>query len=164
MVTKEPKLAIAVSSADCGPLLFADVKAGVIGAAHAGWKGALTGVIEATLDAMETLGAARADIAVALGPMISKAAYEVGPEFEARFAAADPVNAAFFTPSEREGHFMFDLPGYIAARAKGAGVGSFEDLGRCTYGDERLFYSYRRMTHRGEQDYGRHLSAIALTG
>ena len=162
MVTRRPGLAIAVSSADCGPLLFADEEARVIGAAHAGWKGALTGVIEATVAAMEGQGAKRARIRAALGPMISRAAYEVGPEFKARFLEADATNAKFFTPSPRDGHTMFDLPAFIGERLRQAGIGGVDDLARCTYGDEALFFSYRRMTHRGETDYGRHLSAIAL--
>ncbi|MBV8961944.1 MAG: peptidoglycan editing factor PgeF [Hyphomicrobiales bacterium] len=162
LVTRRPRLAIAVSSADCGPLLFADEEARVVGAAHAGWKGALTGVIEATIAAMEGEGAERRRIHAALGPMISRAAYEVGPEFKMRFLEANAENARFFTPSPQEGHAMFDLPAYIAARLEEAGIGSVDDLDRCTYGEEALFFSYRRMTHRGETDYGRHLSAIAI--
>lgn len=163
-VTRTPGIALAVSSADCGPLLFADAEAGVIGAAHAGWRGAFTGVIEAVLDAMERLGARRGRVTAVLGPTISGAAYEVGPEFLARFLAADAGNARFFTPSGKEGHAMFDLPAFIAARFAAAGVGRFVDLGLCTYGDERRFFSYRRATHRGEPDYGRLISAIGLTG
>jgi YfiH family protein len=162
LVTRMPLLAIAVSSADCGPILFADGEARVIGAAHAGWKGALTGVLEATVAAMESQGAVRARIRAAIGPMISRAAYEVGPEFQARFLEADPANLDFFTPSERQGHSMFDLPAYIASRLAQSGIATIDDLCRCTYGDEALFFSYRRMTHRRETDYGRHLSAIAL--
>jgi polyphenol oxidase len=163
MVTRRPGLAIAVSSADCGPLLFADEEARVIGAAHAGWKGALAGVIEATIAAMEGQGAGRARMHVALGPMISRAAYEVGPEFKARFLEADAAHEKFFTPSPRDGRSMFDLPAFIGERLRQAGIGNIDDLGRCTHGEEALFFSYRRMTHRGETDYGRHLSAIALT-
>jgi YfiH family protein len=163
LVTRTPGLAIGVSTADCGPLLFADAQAGVIGAAHAGWRGALGGVIEATLDAMESLGAERKHITVALGPTIAQANYEVGPEFVARFLAADADNARFFAPSNRAGHAMFDLPGYIAARAQAAGVGDFEDLGLCTYAEPERFFSYRRMTRLGEPDYGRHINAIALS-
>jgi YfiH family protein len=162
LVTRMPGLAIAVSSADCGPILFADAEAKVVAAAHAGWKGALTGVIEATIVAMESEGAKRTRIKAALGPMISHSAYEVGPEFELRFREADEGSAEFFAPSEREMHFMFDLPGYIGKRLAAAGVAAVDDLRRCTYGEESLFYSYRRMTHRREADYGRHLSAIAL--
>ena len=162
IVTRTPGLAIGVSTADCGPLLFADAEAGVVGAAHAGWRGALTGVVEATVAAMQELGAKRARIAAALGPTIRQPNYEVGPEFVERFLAADPTNARFFAPSEREGHAMFDLPAYIAERVQRAGIDNFEDLGLCTYADPERFYSYRRMTRLGEADYGRHINAIAL--
>jgi YfiH family protein len=162
LVTRRVSLAIAVSTADCGPVLFADAKAGVIGAAHAGWKGALAGVIESTVSAMEKLGARRADISAALGPMISQANYEVGAEFVARFIDADEDNPRFFQRSSIGRLALFDLPGYIAARCRAAGIGGFEDIRRCTYADEELFYSYRRTTHRHESDYGRHLSVIAL--
>ena len=162
LVTRTPGLAVGVSTADCGPLLFADAQAGVIGAAHAGWRGAFGGVIEATLDAMESLGADRRHIAVALGPTIGQANYEVGPEFVARFLDADEANARFFEPSDRAGHAMFDLPGYIASRVEAAGAGSFENLGLCTYAEPERFYSYRRKTLLGEPDYGRHVNAIAL--
>jgi YfiH family protein len=162
VVTRTPGLAIGVSTADCGPLLFADSKAGVIGAAHAGWRGAFTGVIEATLAAMEKLGADRSRIAVALGPTIRQPNYEVGPEFVERFLAADADNARFFAESDRSGHAMFDLTGYIADRLQRAGVVNFEDLGFCTYAEPDRFYSYRRTTQRGEPDYGRHINAIAL--
>ena len=164
VITRTPGLAIGVSTADCGPLLFADEKAGVIGAAHAGWRGAFTGVIEATVVAMETLGADRARISVALGPTIRQANYEVGPEFVERFLAANVDNARFFGQSQRDGHAMFDLTGYIADRVARAGIASFEDLGLCTYAEPERFYSYRRTTQRGEPDYGRHVNAIALAG
>jgi len=163
MVTREKNLALAISTADCGPVLFADAKAGVIGAAHAGWKGALAGVLEATLAAMEALGARRGDITAVLGPMISAAAYEVGPEFVARFVGADAANLRFFGPSISAGHAMFDLPAYIGARLIEAGVGHFEDMALCTYADEDRFFSYRRVTHRREPDYGRLQHVIALT-
>ena len=162
VVTRTPRLAIGVSTADCGPLLFADAEAGVIGAAHAGWRGALTGVIEATVAAMERLGADRARIAAALGPTISQANYEVGPEFVARFTAADADNTRFFAASPHAGHAMFDLTGYIATCVQRAGIVKFEDLGLCTYADPERFYSFRRSTHRREPDYGRHINAIAL--
>jgi len=162
IVTRVPGLAIGVATADCGPVLFADAEAGVVGAAHAGWKGAFTGVLEATLAAMVSLGAERRRIAAALGPMIRQPNYEVGPEFLARFLDADAGNARFFAPSAREGHALFDLAGYIAHRLAGAGVGSVDDLGACTYADPQSFFSYRRATHRGETDYGRHINAIAL--
>ncbi len=162
IVTRTPALAIGISTADCGPLLFADAKARVIGAAHAGWRGAFTGVIEATLKAMENLGADRRRIAAALGPTISQPNYEVGPEFAAQFEKDDAANARFFAPSQRAGHSLFDLPGYIAARLKHAGLSHFEDLGLCTYAGEERFFSYRRTTHRAEPDYGRHVNTIAL--
>jgi hypothetical protein len=163
VVTRVPGLAVGVTTADCGPLLLADRDAGVIGAAHAGWRGALTGVAEAVVDAMEQLGADRRRIVVALGPMIRQPNYEVGPDFVARFAADDPGSDRFFVPAARDGHAMFDLAGYITARLQRAEVGRIEDLGHCTYGDPARFFSYRRSTHRAEADYGRHISAIALS-
>ena len=162
MVTRVAGIALGISTADCGPVLFADGEARVIGAAHAGWKGALGGVIEATLAAMERLGAERRRIAVALGPMIRQASYEVGPEFVGRFHAADAGNARFFAPSRREGHSLFNLSGYIASRLDRAGIERIEDIGLCTYADAR-FFSYRRSVHRAEPDYGRHINAIALS-
>jgi YfiH family protein len=164
IVTRTPGLAVGVSTADCGPLLFADSQAGVVGAAHAGWRGALTGVVETTIAAMEELGADRGRIVAALGPTIGQQNYEVGPEFVARFLAADAANARFFTDSIRTGHAIFDLTGYIAERVARTGIANFEDLGLCTYGDPQRFYSYRRMTRLGEPDYGRHVNAIALAG
>ncbi|WP_374546314.1 peptidoglycan editing factor PgeF [Rhodoblastus sp.] len=162
LVTATPGLALGVTGADCGVLLFADETAGVIGAAHSGWKGALTGMVEALVAAMEALGARKANIAAALGPTIAQASYEVGPEFFARFEAEDAGFARFFAPSDKKGHYLFDLPDFIAMRAERAGVGRFESLGLDTYADEDRFYSYRRMTHRGEPDYGRLVAAIAL--
>ena len=142
--------------------LYADAAAGVIGASHSGWRGALDGVLEATLDAMGTLGAERGRIVAVLGPTIGAASYEVGPEFVARFAAVDAASAAFFTEAPREGHGMFDLPGYIGHRLRAAGVGHFVSLDLDTYADEGRFFSYRRATHRREPDYGRLVSAIVL--
>jgi len=162
IVTRIPRLAIGVSTADCGPILFADSEAGVVGAAHAGWRGALTGVIEAAIAAMERLGADRDRISAALGPTIRQPNYEVGPEFVDRFLAADPGNSRFFTPSQRTGHAMFDLASYIAERVRNAGIVQFEDLGLCTYAEPERFFSYRRTTRRGEPDYGRHINAIAI--
>jgi YfiH family protein len=162
VVTRVPGLAIGVSTADCGPLLFADAQAGVIGAAHAGWRGAATGVLEATIAAMERCGADRTRMVAALGPTIRQPNYEVGPEFVTRFTADDDANARFFEPSPRPNHALFDLPGYIAARLARAGVARVEDVGHCTYGDPTRFFSYRRSTHRQERDYGRHINAIAL--
>ena len=163
VVTATPGLALGVTGADCGMLLFAEPKARVIGAAHAGWKGALVGVVEATVAAMERLGARRADIAAALGPCIAQASYEVGPEFVAAYAEAGEDTRRFFVPSRKAGHSMFDLKAYIAERVARAGVGRFEDLGLDTYAEGELFFSYRRTTHRKEPDYGRLVSAIALT-
>lgn len=163
MVTCAPGLALGVSSADCGPVLLADAEAGLVGAAHAGWKGAFTGILDSAIEAMERLGAKRARITAVLGPTIGPAAYEVGPEFVTRFRDADSANARFFSPSNTPGHAFFDLPAYIGTRLERAGIGRFADLGLCTYGDEDRFFSYRRATHRGEPDYGRLISAIALT-
>jgi hypothetical protein len=162
IVTKRRALALGVSTADCGPVLLADAQARVIGAAHAGWRGALAGVVDRTLDAMETLGARRARIVAALGPMIRQANYEVGPELVAAFRAADAGNDRFFAPAAREGHAQFDLAGYIVARLRAGGVAQIEDLALCTYAEPDRFFSYRRSVHRGEPDYGRHINAIAL--
>lgn len=162
LVTARPDIAIGVSTADCGPVLFADPQARVIGAAHAGWKGALSGVLESTLAAMEQQGAARARIRAALGPMIRQPSYEVGAEFVARFTAADPDYARYFVAAPREGHSLFDLPGFIRRRLILAGLTAIDDLGHCTYAEEARFFSYRRSVHRQEADYGRHIHAIAL--
>jgi YfiH family protein len=162
IVTRTPGLAIGVTTADCGPILFADAQARVIGAAHAGWRGAFTGVIEAAIAALERCGAERGRIVAALGPMIRQKSYEVGPEFVARFEAADAHNARFFAPSARTGHAQFDLAGYIAARLAHNGITRIEDLGRCTHAEPQEFFSYRGSTLRGEADYGRHVNAIAL--
>jgi YfiH family protein len=162
VVTARAGVAVGVATADCGPILFADAEARVVGAAHAGWQGAFGGVIAATVAAMEGLGARRERMVAVLGPTISAAAYEVGPEFVARFVAVDPDWARFFTASPKAGHAMFDLPGFIALRLAEAGVRRRGDLGLCTYADEARFFSYRRTTHRREPDYGRLVSAIAL--
>lgn len=164
IVTRASGLAIAVSTADCGPILFADARAGVIGAAHAGWRGALSGVAEATITAMEQCGADRSRIVAALGPMIRQQNYEVGPELVAQFTADHSSNARFFRNAPRAGHSLFDLAGYIAARLAQAGIDRVDDLGRCTYAEPETFFSYRRSVHSGERDYGRHLNAIALAG
>lgn len=163
VVTATPGLAVAVLTADCGPVLFADPKAGLVGAAHSGWKGALGDILEATVKAMESCGAHRADIRAVLGPAITRENYEVGVDLAETFAAADRRFTRFFSPGRTPDKRQFDLPGLILARLEAAGVeASF--VGRCTYAEEDLFYSYRRMTHRGEADYGRQLSAIALKG
>jgi YfiH family protein len=163
MVTATPGIALGILTADCAPVLFADAETRVIGAAHAGWKGALGGVLEATLAAMETLGAQRRRIAAAIGPCISQANYETGPEFRVRFVAADARNARFFVPSARADHHRFDLEAYVSERLKVAGVDKIAGLGACTYARAADFFSFRRATHRGEKDYGREISAILLT-
>jgi hypothetical protein len=163
IVTRMRSLAIGVTTADCGPVLLSDPQGGVIGAAHAGWRGALSGVIEATVAAMEKLGASKSRIRAAVGPMIRQPHYEVGPDLIARFAAEDEASRRFFAPAARDGHALFDLAGYVAARLARAGVTQIEDLRLCTYAEEGRFFSYRRATHRAEPDYGRHVNAIALT-
>lgn len=163
IVTDRPGVALGVVTADCGPVLFADAEAGVIGAAHAGWKGALDGVLENTIAAMERLGARRRSIVAVLGPSISQDNYEVGPEFVARFLAADPGNSRWFVPSENPGRSMFDLRGYTVERLSRSDVAA-SMLDQCTYAGETRFFSYRRATHRGETDYGRQISAIVMEG
>jgi len=161
LVTDRPGLALGVLTADCGPVLYADAEAGVIGAAHAGWKGALTGVLESTIEAMERLGARRERIIAVLGPSIGPDNYEVGPEFVDRFAAASAANGDYFRPSPKPGHALFDLNRYTLDRLARAGV-TVHGIDRCTYAEEESFFSYRRATHRGEGDYGRQISAIVL--
>lgn len=162
IVTKTPGLAIGISTADCGPVLMADAEARVIGTAHAGWRGALTGVLEATVAAMEKLGAQRSRIVAAAGPMIRQPSYEVGQDLIDRFIAVQPNNVRFFKPGQRPGHALFDLAGFVVSRLRRAGIAEIEDMGHCTYADPAQFYSYRRSVHRGEPDYGRHINAIAL--
>jgi hypothetical protein len=161
LVTATPGVALAILTADCQPVLFADATAGVIGAAHAGWRGAQCGVLEATIDAMEAMGAARARIRAVIGPTISQAAYEVGPEFIQTFLDDDPGNARFFAQGKGD-RALFDLPAYGLSRLRAAGVGQAEWTRHCTYSDEARFFSFRRATHRGEADYGRLISAIRL--
>lgn len=163
MVTATPGLALGILTADCAPVLFADHGAKVIGAAHAGWKGALGGVLESALEAMEKLGASRSRIAAAIGPCISQDNYEVNWEFRDRFLELGLRQRRFFVPSGKEGHYRFDLPGYVAHRLTAAGVTDVENLGICTYPPENGFFSFRRTTHAGESDYGRQVSAIMLT-
>lgn len=162
LVTRTPGLALAALAADCAPILFADPNARVVAAAHAGWKGALGGIVEATLDTMEAAGARRCDIIAAVGPSISQSAYEVGPEFEAAFTAKQQDYARYFRipPGRQRAHF--DLPGFIAHRLSDAGVGGIHLSGACTYADPNRFFSYRRTTHAGEPDYGRQISAVML--
>lgn len=161
MVTDRPGLILGILTADCVPVLFADVEAGVVGAAHAGWKGALGGVTDRTLEAMEVLGASRQRIGCAIGPCIGRSSYEVTSDFAARFEEASEDNARFFPPG-REGHHQFDIAAYVAARLASAGVGRIEMLDEDTYSQPDRFYSYRRSCHRGEPDYGRQISMIAL--
>ncbi len=162
-VTNVPGIALGILTADCAPVLLADTEAGVIGAAHAGWKGALDGVTDSAVAAMEKLGAVRGRIAAAIGPCIAQASYEVDREFRAAFLGAAPANAAFFVPSNQADFFRFDLESYVAMRLRGAGIARIERLSADTYAREADFYSFRRATHRGEKDYGRELSAIVLT-
>ncbi|MDO6416725.1 peptidoglycan editing factor PgeF [Sphingomonas sp. BIUV-7] len=163
LVTDRPGLLLGILTADCAPVLFADVDAGVVGAAHAGWKGAIGGVTDATIAAMEQLGADRSRIVAAIGPCIARASYEVDEGFLIRFCEADPENERFFADG-RAGHHQFDLEGYVAARLAACGIGRIEALGLDTYADEARFFSYRRATHRGEPGYGREISLIGLAG
>jgi len=162
MATETPGLALGILTADCAPVLLADVEARVIGAAHAGWKGALGGVIESVTAAMEELGARRSRIAAAIGPCIAQENYEVGADFRERFLAADAANASFFIDGARGEHFQFDLEGYVARRLAAGGIENVARFGMCTYANEADFFSFRRATHRGGTDYGRQLSAISL--
>lgn len=161
MVTATPGIALAALSADCQPVLFADADAQVIGAAHAGWKGAQIGILDATIDAMETLGATRDNIVAVIGPSISQAAYEVGPEFFETFYDEDPETARFFA-NGKDDKYQFDLPGYGLHRLRSAGIKHAEWTRHCTYSDPKLFYSYRRSVHDKEADYGRLIAAIRL--
>ena len=161
LVTALPGVLLGIVTADCTPVLFADREAGVIGAAHAGWKGAIGGVTDRTIEAMEALGARRSAIAAAIGPTIAQASYEVDDGFRARFLDTDSANARFFEGG-KPGHWQFDLPAYVAARLVSAGVGQVDDLGLDTYAEPDRFYSFRRATHRGEPAYGRQMSLIGL--
>lgn len=162
MVTKRSGIALGILTADCAPVLFADDDAGVIGAAHAGWRGLLAGVIEATLQAMVQLGARAERVAARVGPTIGRDSYEVGPEFPAPFLAADPANARFFRPASRPGHHMFDLSAACVARLAAAGVAAATASTADTCRDAAQYFSYRRSVLTGERDYGRGLSAIVL--
>lgn len=162
MATNVPGLALGILTADCAPVLLADADACVIGAAHAGWRGALSGVIDSALRAMQRLGAQRSRVAAAIGPCISQSNYEVGAEFRANFETADKGNARWFVPSDKADHYRFDLPGYVEQRLHDAGIDNVARIERCTYADQEDFFSYRRNTHRGEKDYGRQLSGVVL--
>lgn len=163
LATATPNIVLAVGSADCGPVLFADGKNRVIAAAHSGWKGAIGGVLESTIAQMESLGAKREDIRAVLGPTISQRSYEVGSEFRETFLRHDSKNAAYFAVGAKNGHFQFDLPSYIVDRLSACGLAKAEWTGQCTYIEETAFFSYRRTTHRHEPDYGRQLAAISIT-
>lgn len=162
LVTNVPGFALGALAADCAPVLFADPEARVVAAAHAGWKGAISGILEATIATMTSLGAKPNRIRAALGPCIGPDAYEVGPEFEATFLQADPTNARFFKRLEPLSRPKFDLPGYVLARLGDAGLDTVENCTICTYANEPALYSFRRATHRKEADYGRQISAIVL--
>lgn len=161
MVTATPGLGLGILTADCQPVLFCDQKAGVIGAAHAGWRGTRDGVLEATVEAMLTLGATREGISAVIGPTISQSAYEVGPEFFDSFTDDDPANARFFINGQGD-RYLFDLPAFGLSRLRAAGVGHAEWTRHCTYRDSERFFSFRRTTHAGEADYGRLISVIRL--
>ncbi len=163
MVTDRPGLALGILTADCAPVLLADAEARVTGAAHAGWKGAFGGVVEATVAAMERLGAERSRIAAAVGPCIARKSYEVDDSFFRRFAEAAPENERFFASGERKGRHLFDLEGFVLSRLAAAGLARIEALGEDTYSQPELFFSFRRATHLGESDYGRQISLIALS-
>ena len=162
MVTNRPTIMLGILTADCAPVLLADSEAGVIGAAHAGWNGALAGIVESVVAAMTELGARRERIRAAIGPCISQEAYEVGPEFVARFRKHSDAYSRYFSPSSRAGYWQFGLKEFVTARLEQACVGAVAPLAACTYARESDFFSYRRATHRSEPDYGRQLSAIAL--
>jgi purine-nucleoside/S-methyl-5'-thioadenosine phosphorylase / adenosine deaminase len=163
MVTTRPGIALGIGTADCAPVLLADPAAGVIGAAHAGWRGAVNGVVEAVVGAMVERGADPARMRAAVGPCIAQASYEVGPEFPAPFLQQDPENRRFFVPSKRASHFMFDLPGYVVSRLRRLGISEAMAVAHDTCAEADMFFSYRRTTLAGEKDYGRGLSVIALT-
>ncbi|WP_439560710.1 peptidoglycan editing factor PgeF [Roseinatronobacter sp.] len=161
MVTAKQGIILGILTADCQPVLFADHASGVIGAAHAGWRGALDGILENTLAAMEALGASRASTCAVIGPCISQRAYEVGPEFLEEFMDHDTGYSRFFA-NGRDGRYQFDLPGFGLHRLRAAGIAEASWTGHCTYSDPRLFFSYRRSVHEGQADYGRLISAIRL--
>jgi len=162
MVTDRPGIALGILTADCAPVLFADAGAGVVGAAHAGWRGAQAGVLEACVAAMQDMGATLGAISAAVGPCIGQASYEVGPEFHGEFLSDDSGNETFFVPSVRDDHYLFDLPGYVQSRLAGLGLASVEGLDADTLADEGRFFSYRRATLAGKTEYGRLLSAITI--
>jgi YfiH family protein len=162
LVTRTPGLVIGVLTADCAPVLLADAAAGVVGAAHAGWRGAVSGVLEAAVAAMEKLGARRNAIVAAIGPAINQVSYEVGPDFEEALLKSCASNGMFLARNNPHDRAHFDLPGFVEMRLKACGVGQVEQQSLCTYANESLFFSFRRSTHRAEPDYGRQISAIVV--
>lgn len=164
MVSKTPGAALGILTADCVPILFADAANKVIGAAHSGWKGSLANISANVINAMTELGAQRENIRAAIGPAIQQNSYEVGPEFSAPFLKVDADNQQFFNPSVRDGHQMFDLTGFVKKQLEGENIQAVDLINRDTCSEEDLFFSYRRMYHKKEADYGRQLSAIALQG
>lgn len=164
MVTDRPGIALSILAADCAPVLLADVSAGVIGAAHAGWRGALHGILEAVIGTMHTLGARHERMVAAVGPCIAQPSYEVGAEFHEAFCLHDDGNERYFVPSDRDGHHRFDLAGYVHDRLAGHGLAQVEIMALDTYARPDDFFSYRRNTHEGVRDYGRQISCIALSG
>lgn len=162
LVTRVPGLVVGALAADCAPVLFADAEAGVVAAAHAGWRGAFSGIVEATVASMESLGAERSRIRAAVGPCINQTAYEVGREFEASFLEVDRGFSRFFVRFQAQGKPHFDLPGFVESRLEAAGIRVFEKRSACTFADLARFFSYRRTTKAGEPDYGRQISAIVL--
>lgn len=162
LVSNTPGVALGIATADCAPVLFADERAGVIGACHAGWKGAHGGITDATIAEMENLGAKRTDIVAVVGPCIAQPSYEVGAEFRAAFLELDPAYDRYFEPGQRPEKYQFDLPGFVTSKLTDAGIGEARWLGRDTKAEDSEFFSYRRTTLNGEKDYGRLLSAIAL--
>lgn len=162
MVTRRPGIGLGILTADCAPVLFADARAGVVGAAHAGWKGAFAGVLQATVAAMEALGARHEHIVAAVGPAIAQPSYEVDAVFRARFIEKEPQYARFFSAADSSGHYLFQLPEFVEFQLAVAGITMVDQLSRDTYREEEYFFSYRRSVHRGEPDYGRQISVIAL--
>ena len=162
LVTNQPGIALAVCTADCGPVLLADKSTGIIGAAHAGWRGAFNGILENVINKMESMGAKRTQITAILGPTISGDAYEVGPEFVEQFKIQAFANESFFKPSAKPNHSMFDLPNYIVSRLNSTGIGTVSKINECTYKYPGKYFSYRKMLHNGESDYGRLMSVITI--
>ena len=163
IVTNQPGLAVGIMTADCTPVLFSDPNAGIVGAAHAGWRGAIGGVLAATVEKIEEMGGDRSQVIAVVGPCIHQSSYEVGPDFHTSFLQENPANERYFVPSEKARHQLFDLPGFVLTKLADLGLAVVQDVSEDTYANEDRFFSYRRSTHRKETDYGRGLSAIVLT-